>query len=75
MREENKYTFVVNDDANKIEISQAVEDMYDVDVEKVTVVNIPDKKRRLGRIEGVKSGYKKATVKIKEDQSIEILSS
>ena len=75
MREENKYTFVVNDDANKIEISQAVEDMYDVDVEKVTGVNIPDKKRRLGRIEGVKSGYKKATVKIKEDQSIEILSS
>ncbi len=75
MREENRYTFVVSDDANKIEIAGKIEEMYDVDVEKVTIVNIPDKKRRLGRIQGVKSGYKKAMVKIKEGQNIEILSS
>lgn len=73
--EENSYTFVIDENANKIEVAQAVENLYDVDVEKVTIVNIPDKKRRLGRIEGVKSGYKKAVVKIKEGQSIEILSS
>lgn len=75
MKEESKYTFIVADDANKIEISKAIEEKYNVDVEKVTIVNIPDKKRRLGRIEGVKSGYKKALVKIGEDQNIEILSS
>ena len=74
-QEENIYTFVVDKKANKIEIKGAIEDLYDVDVEKVTVVNIPAKKRRLGRIEGVKQGYKKALVKIKEGQNIEILSS
>ena len=74
-QEENIYTFVVDKKANKIEIGEAIEDLYDVDVEKVTVVNIPAKRRRLGRIEGIKQGYKKALVKIKEGQSIEILSS
>ena len=74
-QEENIYTFVVDKKANKIEIKGAIEDLYDVDVKKVTVVNIPSKKRRLGRIEGVKQGYKKALVKIEEGQSIEILSS
>ncbi len=75
IKEENKYTFIVDDGANKIEVKSGVERIYDVDVEKVTIVNIPDKKRRLGRIEGIKSGHKKAIVKIKEGQSIEILSS
>ena len=74
-QEENIYTFVVDKKANKIEIKGAIEDLYDVDVKKVTVVNIPSKKRRLGRIEGVKQGYKKTLVKIEEGQSIEILSS
>lgn len=73
--EDNSYTFVVDKDANKIQIAEAVEDKYNVNVEKVTVVKIPAKKRRLGRIEGVKKGYKKAIVKIEEGQSIEILSS
>ena len=75
IKEENKYTFIVDDSANKIEVKSEVERIYDVDVEKVTVVNIPDKKRRLGRIEGIKPGHKKAIVKIKKGQSIEILSS
>ena len=75
MKQENKYTFVVDDGTNKIEIKNEVEKKYDVNVEKVTIVNIPDKRRRLGRIEGIKSGHKKAVVKIEEGQSIEILSS
>ena len=75
IKEENAYVFVVDDKANKIEIKEAIEDFYNVDVEKVTVTKIPAKKRRLGRIEGEKKGYKKATAWIKEGQSIEILSS
>jgi large subunit ribosomal protein L23 len=74
MQEENGYVFVVDKKANKIEISKAVEELYDVDVKKVTVISIPAKKRRLGRTQGEKKGYKKAIVKIKEGQNIEIFS-
>ncbi len=72
--EGNYYTFVVDKNANKIEIKKAVEEMYDVKVVKVTVSNISAKKRRLGLIEGKKKGYKKAMVRIKEGETIEMLS-
>ncbi len=75
MSKENKYVFVVKKDANKIEIAKAVEKLYDVEVEKVTTISIPAKKRRLGRIEGKKKGYRKAIVKLKEGDKIEILGS
>ena len=74
MQEENSYVFVVEKDANKIEIKKAVQELYSVDVVNVNVVSIPAKKRRLGRTEGEKPGYKKAIVKIGEDQNIEIFS-
>ncbi len=74
-KEQNAYVFIVNENANKIETKEAVEDMYDVNVEKVRMVKIPSKKRRLGRIEGFKKGYKKAIVWVEEGQTIEILSS
>lgn len=74
MQEENVYVFVVEKDANKIEVKKAIEELYDVDVVKVNVVSIPAKKRRLGLTEGEKPGYKKAIVKIEEDQNIEIFS-
>jgi ribosomal protein L23 len=39
----------------------------------VKMINIPAKRRRLGRTEGYKAGYKKAIVKIKKGQTIEIM--
>lgn len=69
----NQYIFEVFRDVNKNQIKKAVEDVYGVDVESVRVINIARKKRRLGRIEGWRQGYKKAVVKIKEGQKIEVL--
>ncbi len=72
---ENKYVFVVDKNANKIEIRDAIKDLYSVDALKITIVKIPSKKRRLGTTVGKKKGYKKAIVKIKDGQKIDILSS
>ncbi|MCH7604770.1 50S ribosomal protein L23 [Patescibacteria group bacterium] len=74
LTEENKYVFKVFPDATKGLVKDSVEEVYGVDVESVRIINIPPKKVRLGkRREGIKKGYKKAVVKVKEGQKIEIL--
>jgi len=73
LTEENKYVFKVLPRANKIEIKKAVEDLYGVDVINVRIINVPRRQRRLGRQKGWRKGYKKAIVKIKKGQKIEIL--
>lgn len=71
---QNQYVFKVGRTANKTEIKRAVEQTFGVEVIKVRIVKMPAKKKRIGRIlEGEKKGYKKAIVRIKEGQSIEIL--
>jgi len=69
----NRYVFKVYPNRNKIEIKKAVEGVYGVDVLEVNVIKIPKKKRRLGKIQGFKSGYTKAVVKIRDGQKINIL--
>jgi len=69
----NQYVFKVFPRANKNEIKKAIEAIYGVDVLAVNIITIPAKKRRLGKIIGFKKGHKKAIVKIKEGQKIEIL--
>ena len=66
------YTFRVESQANKIDIRKAVEQKYGVRVEKVTVTNLPRKKRNLGRSHGWKSGLRKAIVTLAEGQSIDL---
>lgn len=72
----NQYTFLVWQGANKVQVKRAVEDIYNVKVTDVRVINVPPKRRRLGRTlgwkKGYKKGYKKAIVKLKEGQKIEI---
>ena len=70
---ENQYIFKISPNHNKNEIKKSVEGIYGVDVLSVNIVKIPAKKRRLGRTEGFRKAYKKAIVKIKEGQKIEIL--
>lgn len=74
---ENQYVFKVALDSNKTEIKKAIVNLYGVEVERVNIVKIPGKRRRLGKSEGwregLKKGYKKAIVKIKEGQKIEVL--
>ncbi len=75
LAQQNRYVFRVFPDATKNQIKQAVEQSYQVDVEKVWVMDVPAKKVRLGRKrEGVRQGYKKAIVKVKKGQKIEVLS-
>ena len=70
---QNQYVFKVWPRANKVQIKKAVEDVFGVNVMQVRIINVVRKKRRLGKIEGFRKGYKKAIVKIKEGQKIEIL--
>ena len=62
-----KYTFIVDKNANKIEIKYAVEKLFDVKVSKVNVMNVDGHLRRYGRYEGYKPSYKKAIVTLTED--------
>lgn len=70
-REEGKYFFKASESANKIEIKKAVENIFGVKVKDVNVVNIPRKKRRFGRNQGFKAGYKKAIVTLVKGEKIE----
>ncbi len=73
LAEQNQYIFEVSSRANKTEIRKAVEGMYQVKALGVKIIKVPGKKRRLGMIEGMRKGYKKAIVTIKEGQKIEII--
>jgi large subunit ribosomal protein L23 len=70
---QNQYVFKVWPKTNKVETKKAIEDLYGVDVISVKIIKVPRKQRRLGRISGWRKGYKKAIVKIKEGQKIEVL--
>ncbi len=58
------YTFVVNPSANKTQIKQAVEEIFEVKVEKVNTANVRGKLKRMGKNAGLTTGYKKAVVKL-----------
>ena len=60
----NKYTFEVAKDANKLEIKQAVEELFNVVVLKVNTMNCDGKQKRMGRFVGKTSSFKKAIVTI-----------
>ena len=66
------YTFSVDVKANKIQIKQAVEAIFNVKVESVNTINVKPKKKRVGRYVGKTSKVKKAIVKLKEGSSIEL---
>jgi large subunit ribosomal protein L23 len=73
LAEQNQYIFEISPDYNKHEVKNAIEGLYKVDVLSVNMIKIPAKKRRLGKTEGFRKAYKKAVIKIKEGQKIEIL--
>ena len=68
----NVVTFSVDSKANKTQIKQAVEKIFDVKVEKVNTVNVKPRKRRVGRYAGLTNRKKKAIVTLKEGSSIEL---
>lgn len=64
---DNKYTFEVAIDANKIEIKSAIEAIFDVKVESVNTMRVMGKMKRQGRFEGRTAEKKKAIVKLTKD--------
>jgi len=67
----NQITFKIAPDATKIEVRQAVEALFKVNVEAVQVVTIKGKTKRTARGLGKKSAVKKAYVRLAEGQTIE----
>ncbi len=74
----NRYTFVVDKRANKIQIKEEVEAVYDVSVEKVrTMIVRADRKSRYtkqGMVTGKTSAYKKAVVQVSDGDTIDLYS-
>ncbi len=71
--EKNQYVFKVFSRANKIQIKKAIEDVFGVSVEQIRTVNIHRKPKRIGGRQGWEKGYKKAIIKVRQDQKIDIL--
>ena len=71
LENENKYTFKVALDANKVEIKQAIEAIYKVKVLDINTVRVLPKRRRVGKYEGYRPAYKKAIVKLAKDEKID----
>lgn len=71
-QEKNTMTFSVDTKANKTEIKQAVEKLFNVKVEKVNVINVKPRTKRVGRHTGMTNKVKKAIVKLQEGSSIEL---
>lgn len=68
MMGEKKYTFLVHTEANKAQIKEAVEKMFEgTKVEKVNTMNLPGKKKRRGMVVGRTAKTKKAIVKLTQD--------
>ncbi len=66
------YSFVVANDANKIEIAHAIEKQFNVKVKAVRTMRYAGKEKRMGRFTGRKASWKKAVVTLVEGDSIEI---
>jgi len=67
-----QYVFEVLKDATKREIARAVELLFEVKVEKVQVLSQKGKNKRFGKIQGRRSDWKKAYVKLQAGQEIEL---
>lgn len=72
LMEDNTYAFIVAKDANKIQIRNAVERLFDVRVRKVWTMNFRGKYRRVGQSVGQRPSYKKALVRLNEGETIDV---
>jgi large subunit ribosomal protein L23 len=67
----NRYTFEVDIRANKLQIKDAVEQAFNVDVVAVNVIRVSGKRRRWGKLVGQTKDWKKAIVTLRPGQSIQ----
>jgi large subunit ribosomal protein L23 len=70
--DETKYVFKIDVKANKTQVKQAIEKIFNVKVEKVNMLNVHPKTKKVGRYTGLTNRYKKAVVTLKENNKIEL---
>jgi large subunit ribosomal protein L23 len=69
---DNKYSFKIHPNAHKTQVRQAVEELFEVKVERVNIVKVQPKPKRRGVSKGIRPGWKKAIVQLAEGETIEI---
>lgn len=72
MNLDRQYVFKVAKEANKLEIANAVSNVFNVVVESVRVCNVKGKTKRFGQTQGQRKGWKKAYVKLAEGSEIQM---
>ena len=70
--EDRKYSFRVHKDAHKTQVRQAVEQLFGVKVVSVNMAKVPPKPKMRNYVKGQRPGWKKAIVKLREGDTIEI---
>jgi large subunit ribosomal protein L23 len=70
--EERKFAFKIHPDAHRTQVRQAVEQLFDVHVERVNILKVQPKPKRRGLIKGTRPGWKKAIVQVREGETIPI---
>jgi|SRR5919109_3571046 large subunit ribosomal protein L23 len=70
--DDNKYSFRIHPDAHKTQVRQAVEELFDVKVERVNIIKVQSKPKRRGMTRGTRPGWKKAVVQLRAGDTIEI---
>lgn len=70
--DEGKYTFEVMAGVNKIEVKNAIEEIFKVDVVDVNIINVRKKERRVGRFSGYRPAVRKAIVTLQKGQTLDV---
>jgi large subunit ribosomal protein L23 len=72
LQEENKVTVVVKEESNKLQIKEAFEALFNVKVEKISVINTRPQSKRIGKFTGIVPGFKKAIVKLANGEALDL---
>lgn len=68
----NKIGFLVDRSATKIDVKQAAEEVLKVRIEKVNIIKVKGKKKRLGRHEGKRPDFKKAILSLRQGEKVDL---
>jgi len=71
---DGRHTFKVAADATKLDVRNAVEQLFSVTVVSVQVSNVKGKSKRFGQMLGKRKGWKKATVRLADGDDIDFMS-
>ena len=74
LSEQQKYVFVVFPEVKKTDVKQVFEMIFNVKVQKVNILKIKPKPRRIGRFSGYKKGFKKAVITLLPGQKLDVFS-